>query len=703
MGQSAFCQSSPLDEDYADDHKACGCLSSQGLSAQEFVHEQGAHKVGVATDTFESEDESSGSEGDISRLGHLVLARQRVFSPHLHSKFVDYYRIEHLLGEGSYGNVYQAIALAHKASPGSAGRAECEEVDPRPRRVAAKCFTLVPKEPLREGESIEQIVRERRSSFERERAILAQLEHPHLVKMYECYEDRNHLWIVLELCRGGELYECIAERVRTHGNGGIEESKGRKFFRQMLHAASYLHANSVVHRDVKTENFLLLGQPDSQEGDIIKLCDFGTAVQLTKAQPRAMSRIGTLSYTAPEVYSKKGATVLADAWSLGVVLYVLLVGASPFRITGEEPRADTVKRIQEGDYDKLRVGWRNLSEGVQDLVKCFLVVEESQRLTSSQALHHPWMEPDSPSLDVFSTAKQALGTHATMPMALTPKSPRYGREGGPISPQEGHALQLLNLFAKFASLDALQQLALVVAAQMTSEVDLINIISPVPFYDIFFAMDLNGDGRLDFAELTGGLRQLLGPRNKISKEHLEALVQSLDLDCSGAVDWAEWVAVALLAREGALSGPEPLRTVFRLLDRPSGDGIIGAADLLALINSGATGSSLTIINGREAAHRIIGWWAPDVATESSHHLKPRRRKRRNGTEEVGQETTPALEEEDLRRLVQVALEKEHSRDWRAFGPTGGLFQCCQMAQSGPPEEKVLVHQQRYLSPISTSR
>lgn len=573
----------------------------------------------------------------------------------MHSKFHDYYRIHRLLGEGSYGNVYEAEMLPPRV-PSSSSTYVHESIraqGPEPRRVAAKCFVLSCQAQEHNAEA-ERALRElaaRRASFERERSILARLEHPHLVKMYECFEDKDHLWIVLELCRGGELYERIADRVRT-GSSGLDEDLGRVFFRQMLLATSYLHASRVVHRDVKTENFLLLGEDGSRHGEVLKLCDFGTAVQLTAEQPRAMDRIGTLSYTAPEVYAKRGANVLADAWSLGVVLYVLLVGASPFRTTGQEPREETVRRIQDAAYDQQRPAWQGLSEAAQDLVRRLLVVDEGQRLTSAQALEHPWVQEALPRVRLGSQAGPA-GAAAQQQLAE--------RGGGKdtLRIRSAQASLLLQLFRRFACLDAMQQLVLIVCAQMTSEAEIMRCKRPVPWYDLFFALDANQDGRIDFAELVQGLRLMLDSSSGYSDLQLDALVRALDLDCSGTVDWVEWVAVALLSSQSVWTEPEPLRTVFRLLDRPSGDGTIGAADLLAVINSDAVGRSFSTVHGRDQIHRIISKWVsapppprpspPGLQEGGSGRNLPRRRR------PAPQGPTPSLALADLQRVLEAAV------------------------------------------------
>mmetsp|Transcript_45093 Transcript_45093/g.134762 ORF Transcript_45093/g.134762 Transcript_45093/m.134762 type:complete len:714 (-) Transcript_45093:155-2296(-) len=693
MGQTAICQSSvvAVTESLVEHpgaacglaHQSCSCLPSKSI---------GHVRNRVVPDDFETdESDKAGSDAEDVECGaHLVLARHRVFSPHLHTKFQSCYRMLRLLGEGTYGNVYEAEATETTAG-GSA-----------PRRVAAKLFVL---QTAQEGSPLARpchVVASRRASFERERSILARLEHPHLVRMYECFEDKASLTIVLELCRGGELYNCVAEKVRAGSLGGLCEQQGRVFFRQMLAASSYLHANDVVHRDLKTENFLLLGEPGTPHYNIIKLCDFGTAVVLSRQHPRAMDRIGTLSYTAPEVYDRRGATVMADCWSLGVVLYVLLVGASPFR-TGEESKEVTVSRIQAGDYDQLREAWRALSTSAQDLIRRLLVVDETNRMTCVEALRHPWV--DLGLSGVLQPASREPWRVRASPRGPIPASMVSSKEPGVIMDTDG-GMALLRLLWRFSQLDALQQLFLVVCAQMTSEEELLQCKDPIPWYDLFFALDANEDGRLDFREFAHGLGHVLD--FPCAEEHLDSLARAVDLDCSGALDWVEWVAVWLLSRQEKMCKEhEPLRTAFRLLDRPSGDSMIGAADLLAVVSAG-TDMGLPGRYGREVAHQILGKWATSSPSAGAP-IDATKKVKSKGRKQESQVWTPSLGMNEVRRALEVAFDPGVSEEDDLAAFTSGLsevplasdrlpfgcFHCCETNKSvGPLGHQVLVNQHR---------
>ncbi|CAK0899247.1 unnamed protein product, partial [Prorocentrum cordatum] len=268
-----------------------------GLGRRPMGHQASCYDDGrsVLVEGGGAPEKRAAREPDRATSSRLVFARSRVFKPHTRTRLQDFYQQEKLLGQGSHGKVIKAAAAS--------ARGTTAEGWLNSRGVAVKCFALGGGPgTLRTQQGVES--RAAKASFERERQMLAQLEHPHIVKMFECFEDRDHLFIVMEVCHGGELYEYVADRV-TRGHSAVGLEQGLVFFRQMLHATSYLHAKQLVHRDLKTENFLLLGPPGSPDADVVKMCDFGSTTLLHRLEPRAMGMIGTLSYTAPEVYLDK--------------------------------------------------------------------------------------------------------------------------------------------------------------------------------------------------------------------------------------------------------------------------------------------------------------------------------------------------------------------------------------------------------------
>jgi len=508
----------------------------------------------------------------------LLLDRRSIFAVHTRAKFHEHYRLEHLLGEGMYGDVFEATCT------------------PRAQQcVAAKCF---PRSQSGRRDSLEhmQELATKNASFEQERSIFAGLEHPNIVKMFEAFEEPDRCWIVMELCRGGELYERIADRAK-HTGRGLDEPVARTIFRQALQAVAYLHGLEIVHRDLKTENLLLVDAPGGREQETVKLCDFGTAVRLTREQPRAMDPAGTLSYTAPEVFHRLGAALPADVWSMGVVLYAMLVGLSPFRSACDETAQDVVDRAASGHYDVSRPVWRQLSASSHRLVARLIVVDERSRIPCAEALRDPWVVSQAP----WHTAV-AVGDSSSQ-RVLRGLRQEDGAEDH-ASSLARHSRTALALVCHFARLDFVQQLLLVLCARLTADAELLAGESALPMQELFFALDADGDGRICVREFASGIKALLGSESRVPEERLLQLAQAMDLDASGAIDWAEWMALALIARpRPGEELAEPLRAALRGLDRPTGDGFIGVADLLAVTSAAGAASE------REAVAQAMARWA----------------------------------------------------------------------------------------------
>ncbi|VAH52669.1 unnamed protein product [Triticum turgidum subsp. durum] len=153
------------------------------------------------------------------------------------------------------------------------------------------------------------------------------LKHPNIIRFKEVVLTPTHLAIVMEYASGGELFQRICNA------GRFSEDEGRFFFQQLISGVSYCHSMQVCHRDLKLENTLL----DGSVAPRLKICDFGySKSSVLHSQPK--STVGTPAYIAPEVLSRREYDgKVADVWSCGVTLYVMLVGAYPFE-DPDEPR-----------------------------------------------------------------------------------------------------------------------------------------------------------------------------------------------------------------------------------------------------------------------------------------------------------------------------------------------------------------------------
>ncbi|KAL8156265.1 hypothetical protein AgCh_001385 [Apium graveolens] len=183
----------------------------------------------------------------------------------------------------------------------------------------------------------------------------------------------------MEYASGGELFERICNA------GRFSEDEARFFFQQLISGVSYCHSMQVCHRDLKLENTLLDGSPAPR----LKICDFGySKSSVLHSQPK--STVGTPAYIAPEVLLKKEYDgKLADVWSCGVTLYVMLVGAYPFE-DPEEPKnfRKTIHRILNVQYSI--PDYVHISVECRHLISRIFVADSAKRITMDEIKNHEW-------------------------------------------------------------------------------------------------------------------------------------------------------------------------------------------------------------------------------------------------------------------------------------------------------------------------
>lgn len=251
--------------------------------------------------------------------------------------------------------------------------------------------------------AIKVIPKSKVSNFERfksEVEIMKKLDHPNILRIYESYEDETNIYLVLEQCEGGELFDRIIAK------NYYDEKGARRIFRQIVKSILYCHAKGVCHRDLKPENFLFLGTEDES---LVKLIDFGLSKNFThgglkpnptqqqslspgKPQRRApktnmKTRAGTPFYIAPEVltgnYDEK-----CDVWSAGVILYILLCGYPPFY---GETNKEILEQVKKGKQDFSGPEWKGKTENVFNLI-LKMICHPNERYSAKQVLEHPWMK-----------------------------------------------------------------------------------------------------------------------------------------------------------------------------------------------------------------------------------------------------------------------------------------------------------------------
>ncbi|XP_077318421.1 calcium/calmodulin-dependent protein kinase type IV [Lithobates pipiens] len=209
--------------------------------------------------------------------------------------------------------------------------------------------------------------------------VLLRLSHPNIIKLKEIFETPAEISLVLELVTGGELFDRIVEK------GYYSERDAADAVKQILEAVAYLHENGIVHRDLKPENLLYATPaPDAP----LKIADFGLS-KIVDDQVTMKTVCGTPGYCAPEILRGCAYGPEVDMWSVGIITYILLCGFEPFY----DERGDQYmfKRILNCDYDFVSPWWDDVSLNAKDLVKKLIVFDPKKRLTTHQALQHPWV------------------------------------------------------------------------------------------------------------------------------------------------------------------------------------------------------------------------------------------------------------------------------------------------------------------------
>lgn len=257
------------------------------------------------------------------------------------------YRLKEVLGTGAFSEV----VLAEEASnPGNF--------------VAIKCIN-------------KRGIKGKEDSLENEINVLRRLKHPNIVELLDVFEDRSHVYLVMELVTGGELFDRIVEK------GSYTEMDASFLIKQILEAVNFMHSKGVVHRDLKPENLLYYS---ADEDSKIMISDFG----LSKREEDGVmaTACGTPGYVAPEVLAQKPYGKEVDIWSIGVIAYILLCGYPPFY---DENDTELFRQILKAEYEFDSPYWDEISDSAKDFIRHLMCKEPSSRLDVNGALQHPWI------------------------------------------------------------------------------------------------------------------------------------------------------------------------------------------------------------------------------------------------------------------------------------------------------------------------
>lgn len=272
-------------------------------------------------------------------------------------QFLDPYDIIKELGSGSYSTVY----LAQEKKTG--------------KQVAIKLFY----NEFADNETIEK-----------EFSIQKQFNCPYIIETYGLYKDADQWILLMEYASGGELFNEIVE------HGFFSESDAALIVQQVLIGLKVLHESHIIHRDLKPENLLL--SRDVNGEPVIKICDFGLSDVFGEKLMR--DYCGTVGYAAPEIMMNVPYDETIDIWSLGVIVYVLMSGCTPFYGETDEILCD---RVCKGKYSFPEARFGHISNEAKDFITKMLKVDPRERISIEEALNHPWIVGKAPKIDLAPT------------------------------------------------------------------------------------------------------------------------------------------------------------------------------------------------------------------------------------------------------------------------------------------------------------
>jgi calcium-dependent protein kinase len=373
----------------------------------------------------------------------------------------NYYNFSDNLGSGSYGEVFR---VQHKLT--GEFRA-CKRMNKR------------------------KIVNKER--FKTEIELLRSTDYPHIIKLYEIFEDQVYIYLIMEECEGGDFFDRIVEKVKAKRL--FTEQEAANLFKQIILAISYCHSHGVCHRDIKPENILFASK---DEDSPIKLIDFGLSKVMTD-NSLFKSIVGTPYYMAPEVL-KGEYDVKCDIWSCGVLLYIMLSGRQPF--FGKNDNEIMVK-IANFNYSFNFPEWQQVSEDAKSLLNS-IFVKSDLRPSAQDILKSDWVNGHIQNTDQILLSLDINNCFSYGKLSVIHKS-------------------VMNFIAFTLKNEETKQLA-----------------------EIYKTMDYNGDGVITFNELKNGILVLRSKLNlSITDTDFDELFSQIDVDRNGMINYTEFIASAL--------------------------------------------------------------------------------------------------------------------------------------------------------------
>jgi calcium-dependent protein kinase len=369
--------------------------------------------------------------------------------------------------------------------------------------------------------------RDQQSTLREEVNNYLKIDHPHIARLLHVYEDDSRVCLVMELCRGRELYDRLKE------NKQFSELQTKRTVYQMLLAVAYLHNHNVVHCDLKLDNFLFETEAVNAN---LKLIDFGFSKNWQKHDPAMTISQGTVCYAAPEVLAGSY-TAKCDIWSLGVVSFMLLGGYPPFPMHDDRgARLRIAKGIFEFKQDK----FTHVSEIAKQFIRECLVVNPDERMSADECLDHNWL------------CRIERGHSDSCCSGLTSLSPTT----------------LLTNCRQYNESSSMKRAALTMVAHHLNSPALARIKK------LFLTMDTDKTGTITRDNFRNALSR--GATATLCEDELHEIFDRIDVAHDGEITYTEFVA-AMLCSKCDISG-EVVLECFKLFD-VSRTGRITCSDL----------------------------------------------------------------------------------------------------------------------------
>lgn len=380
------------------------------------------------------------------------------------------------------------------------------------------------------------------------------MDNPNIVRIYETFQDYENIYLAMEICDGGEMFDLIIDA------GNFNEDHASILMRQICRGVYYMHDHGVAHRDLKPENFLLTKkciEKDPRNGvpldrNELKIIDFGIAKRFNPRIPdptRFREKVGTAYYIAPEVilgeYDEK-----CDIWSCGVILYILLSGSPPF--PGETDR-EIFAAIKKGRIDFRKEDFGHVSSQAKILIQKCCKTPAETRYSAKQAANDEWIN------HVRDLSR------------------------APVNAEE--ASKLVSKFKAFSSISRFKKAALHIIAHH------VNDDSIKKLRQQFAALDKDGNGELTLQELKAGAGGILG-----KEDDLQKLFETIDSDHNGSISYSEFLAATMDRK--SLMQRQNYWEAFRVFDL-DGNGRITKKEFDQIMKDDGTREFAGAVNAQE--------------------------------------------------------------------------------------------------------